>query len=100
MEVNVCQSPPFFSIHLPQINVGKYNSVLYMIQCPAGQHSFVYCAETTTIQFLLPGFLFLFFTWCLHDNICKHTSSGIKFLGMWYNVTRWLVPYVMREHQG
>jgi len=57
-QVNVCQSPPFFSIHLPRINAVKYSSTPYMIQHPAGQHSFVYCAETTTIQFLLLGGFF------------------------------------------
>jgi hypothetical protein len=46
---NVCQSPPFFSIHQPFINAVKYSSILYVIQCPAGQQSCVLCAQTTTI---------------------------------------------------
>jgi len=52
-------SPPFFCIHLPCVNAVKYSSNLYMIQRPTRQHSFAFCAQTTTIQFLLLDFLFI-----------------------------------------
>lgn len=97
--MNVCQSPSLFSIHLPWIKAVKYIFILYTIKCPSQKSSFAYCAPSSAIKFLLLDF-YVCFPLSLHDSsTCEDTIWGIQSLEMWHHGTGWLVPDVMRGYK-